>query len=272
VIFSRFTLSVVAASIVMSISRGVAQFQYYYAPMGLMYHFESHELPRVLNATGYVHLPPPRDPGDRRIPESAEEEPRVDYELIRPFNLTLCYGKEWHRFPGSFFVPDGVNVEWIKSEFDGMLPGHFKPTPKEGGLMSRIHGTRVVPSGLNDLNKEEPSFYVRCSPTFECRILKRSLNTLQVDVNTCDYLVDLDFPLHPTATPLEPRYAVYEAWDRVKCEPFLDARHSTLLTRTLWMPGERWRSQNEFGDYCLLRNKKNLERKERILAIEKKAE
>lgn len=94
-----------------------------------------------------------------------------------------------------------------------------------------------------------------------------SLLCVQVDVNTCDYLVDSDFPSHPTSTPLEPRYAVDEAWDRVKCEPFLDSRHSSLLTRTVWMPGERWRSLNEFGDYCLLKNKRNMERKERVLAV-----
>ncbi|KAI0782383.1 glycosyltransferase family 22 protein [Irpex lacteus] len=247
VIFSRFTLSVVTATSVISISRGIALYKYYHAPMALTNYFEAYEIPRILNSTGYVNLPPPLPAGQLPTSDADNSEIRLDYDLINPFNLTLCYGKEWHRFPGSYLVPDGVSVEWVKSEFDGMLPGHFKRTPREGGLASRIHGTRVVPYGLNDLNKEEPSFYV--------------------DVNTCDYLVDLDFPSHHTSTPLEPRYAVDEAWDRVKCEPFLDARHSSLLTRTVWMPGERWRSLNEFGDYCLLKNKRNMERKERVLAV-----
>ncbi|KAI0094255.1 glycosyltransferase family 22 protein [Irpex rosettiformis] len=247
IIFSRFTLSVVTATSVISISRGIALYKYYHAPMALTNYFEAYEIPRILNETGYVSLPPPLPAG--QLPTSDDDNPdvRIDYDLINPFNLTLCYGKEWHRFPGSYLVPDGVRVEWVKSEFDGMLPGHFQKTLREGGLVSRVHGTRVVPKGLNDLNKEEPSFYV--------------------DVNTCDYLVDSDFPLHPSSTPLEPRYAVDEAWYRVKCEPFLDARHSSLLTRTLWLPGTQWQSQNEFGDYCLLKNKKNMETKERSLAI-----
>ena len=93
-----------------------------------------------------------------------------------------------------------------------------------------------------------------------------------MDVATCDYLVDSDFPLHPESqsggTPLEPRYAVDDAtWDRVKCERFLDARHSSLLTRTLWLPGEQWQKLNAYGDYCLLRHKKNMERKENLLAV-----
>ena len=76
------------------------------------------------------------------------------------WGLRLCVGKEWHRFQGHFLVPDGVRVDWIKSEFDGMLPGHFVETAREGGLLERAKGTRVVPADLNDLNKEAPSFYV----------------------------------------------------------------------------------------------------------------
>ena len=127
--------------------------------MTLMYYLEAYEIPKVLNTTGYVRLPPPQV-GRYKIPESEADEPRVDYDLIYPFNLTLCVGKEWHRFPSHYLVPDGVRVEWIKSEFDGMLPGHFTPTERKGGLMERLKGTHVVPQGLNDLNKEEPSFYV----------------------------------------------------------------------------------------------------------------
>ncbi|KAI0682378.1 glycosyltransferase family 22 protein [Cytidiella melzeri] len=247
-IFSRLTLSVLAASVVISVTRGIVLYHYYRAPMALMNHFEVYKIPRVLNATGYVCLPPPQDPRHRRrIPESDEDEPQIEYDLITPFNLTLCFRKEWHRFPGSYLVSDGVTVEWIKSEFDGMLPGHFKRTPKKGGLVSRIHGTRVVPGGVKDMNKEEHSFYV--------------------NVNTCDYLVDSDYPLHPTSTPNELRYAVHEVWDRVKCELFLNARHLSLLTRTLWVPGEKWQQMNEFGDYCLLCNRRNMERKERVLTV-----
>ena len=79
----------------------------------------------------------------------------------------------------------------------------------------------------------------------------------------CDYLIDLDFPLHPISSELEPRYATMdETWERVACHPFLDARHSFILTRIFWLPGERWRYGNEFGDYCLLKNWKKTEMKE----------
>lgn len=127
--------------------------------MTIIYRFESEELPRLLNATGYIHLPP-----HGSVPSHNDDEEtrtRIDFTPLRDFNLSLCLGKEWYRFPGHYLVPDGVRVEWVKSEFDGMLPGHFQETGKDGGLLDRQKGTKVVPEGLNDLNKEAPAFYVR---------------------------------------------------------------------------------------------------------------
>lgn len=86
---------------------------------------------------------------------------------------------------------------------------------------------------------------------------------VQVDVLDCDYMLDLDFPQHPREARHEPRYVADESsWERVACHPFLDAQHSSLLTRTLWMPGELWQGQNSYGELCLLRHKANVKRKE----------
>ena len=85
----------------------------------------------------------------------------------------------------------------------------------------------------------------------------------QVPIEECDYVIDLDILLHPISSELESRYATMdETWERVACQPLLDARHSFILTRIFWLPGERWRNGNEFGDYCLLRNWKKMEMKE----------
>ena len=90
----------------------------------------------------------------------------------------------------------------------------------------------------------------------------------QVDVAACDYMIDLDFPLHPSSTSLEPRYAADQGtWERVTCQKFLDARHSSLLSRALWMPGSRWQQANEFGEHCLLRHRANVARKEEEFAV-----
>lgn len=230
--------------------------------MTIAFRLESQELPRLLNATGHISLPPPPIPGSSKQQyDDDEERPRIDYSPLKEFDLRLCYGKEWYRFPGHYLIPDGIRVDWVKSEFDGMLPGHF--VPSEGGLVERIKGTKTIPTGLNDLNRETPQFYVRfplCIKHLACR----QTNLFQVDVSTCDYLIDLDFPLHPRAAPHEPRYVTdTDTWDKVTCHKFLDAQHSSLLTRTLWMPGSRWQEPNEFGEYCLLKHKANVVKKEK---------
>ncbi|KAI1793985.1 asparagine-linked glycosylation 9 protein isoform a [Ganoderma leucocontextum] len=242
-LFSQFTLSVVATFGVLSLARIMAHWKYYHAPMSVTYALEAAEVPRLLNATGHIHLPPQFDSAGRHA--SDESQPRIDLTLLKPFGLRLCVGKEWHRFPGHFLVPDGVRVDWLKSAFDGLLPGHFAETAhRGGGLLARQQGTRLVPAHLNDLNREATQFYV--------------------GVDSCDYLLDLDFPAHPQESGHEPRYvADAKTWDRVSCQPFLDARHSPLLTRTLWFPGALWQAQNVYGEFCLLRHRVNVAEKER---------
>ena len=77
----------------------------------------------------------------------------------------------------------------------------------------------------------------------------------KVDINSCHYLVDVNFPLH-NPSHHEPRYARdSEAWDRVTCAPFLDAANSPMLTRMLYIGLTAWQERNAFGDYCLLKNR-----------------
>jgi alpha-1,2-mannosyltransferase len=70
----------------------------------------------------------------------------------------VCLGKEWHRFPSSFFLPDGVRARFVRSEFRGLLPGAFR----EGGSAAggwRRPATSEVPAGMNDENREDPGKY-----------------------------------------------------------------------------------------------------------------
>ncbi|KAF9245824.1 glycosyltransferase family 22 protein [Melanogaster broomeanus] len=226
-----------SASGLISISRVLALWHYYHAPLSVFSRFEAFELPRLLNDTGL--LPP--------LPAGVEESdrPAIDFTPLKHFDLKLCMGKEWHRFPGHYLVPNGVSVDFMKSDFEGLLPVHFQSfaNVRNEPWWDR-RGSKITPTGLNDLNEEIHEYYV--------------------PVETCDYLVDLDFPKHPSSSKHEPRYAVDEdTWQRVTCLPFLDASHSPLLTRTLWVPGAWWQSKNEFGDYCLLKNRERVDKKER---------
>jgi alpha-1,2-mannosyltransferase len=70
---------------------------------------------------------------------------------------SVCLGKEWYRFPSSFFLEENSETFFVKSEFSGLLPGKF---PRSAGDMSR-NGTWLVPTTMNDQNLEELSHTVR---------------------------------------------------------------------------------------------------------------
>ncbi|EKM84086.1 hypothetical protein AGABI1DRAFT_67279 [Agaricus bisporus var. burnettii JB137-S8] len=244
-LFRNFTLSIVVGTSFLSLCRILAMWEYYHAPMTVASVFEDTELPQLLNDTGLL----PRFP--RGTPE--EDIPAIDLTPVKYFDLTLCLGKEWHRFPSHFLVPTGIRVNFIKSDFDGQLPRHFEEANFSAGASWWPRpATRYVPNDVNDLNKEVLSRYV--------------------PLESCDYLIDLDYPLHPVESILEPRYVSQNAtWERTLCRPFLDARYSSLLTRVLWLPGELWQAENEFGDYCLLKNKALVQAKQdkvKLLLIE----
>ena len=68
----------------------------------------------------------------------------------------LCYGKEWYRYPSSYFVPKGMRTRFVKSEFDGLLPGEFMEASVGFGFWQ----TWLVPPGMNDENQEDIGKYV----------------------------------------------------------------------------------------------------------------
>ena len=92
--------------------------------------------------------------------------------------IRVCVGKEWHRFPNSFFLPDSKRWElhFIESEFRGQLPKQYSKVPD---------ATRIIPLDMNDRNLEEPTRY-----------LNKSL---------CHFLVDSDYP---TSSIRNPRYSI----------------------------------------------------------------
>ncbi|KAJ5091457.1 GPI mannosyltransferase [Penicillium alfredii] len=145
---------------------------------------------------------------------------------------SVCFGKEWYRFPSSYFLPHEMRAKFIRSEFRGLLPGEF---PDAASYRARLDGASQIPSGMNDVNVEDPNKYV--------------------DLAQCSFLVDSYFPGRE-ATELEPHYVLDESqWEPLKCERFLDASQTSLLGRLIWIPDlpfipERFR--RTWGQYCLL--------------------
>uniref|UniRef100_A0A0R3S1U5 Mannosyltransferase n=1 Tax=Elaeophora elaphi TaxID=1147741 RepID=A0A0R3S1U5_9BILA len=192
---------------VLSISRSAAIYRNFFSPM---------EVYRVLNE----HM---LNYSNRNELYSSEDNSTV---------IHICVGKEWYRFPSSFFLPSGIKNEknqiliaelnFIKSEFAGLLP---KPYMK--GFLPEV--TRAIPTAMNNLNREEISRYV--------------------DTRQCDFLIDLETW---DATVLEPNYAEQtNIWRSVVKKKFLLSSYSHSLYRSFYIPFMT-DSSNVYGGYHLL--------------------
>ncbi|EDV22011.1 uncharacterized protein TRIADDRAFT_29833 [Trichoplax adhaerens] len=131
-----------------------------------------------------------------------------EYKSISKFqDINVCVGKEWHRFPSNFFLPNRYTcqLQFVKSEFRGQLPKPYEAKPL---------ATRIIPTDMNDQNKEEPSRYFK--------------------IQNCHILVDLETSV---ATPFEPSYSKDVAnWKSIITYPFLDANRSHKLLRAFYVP------------------------------------
>lgn len=70
---------------------------------------------------------------------------------------SVCLGKEWYRFPSQYHLPRNMRAKFVKSEFNGLLPGEFSEARTGFGFWS---GAWLIPSGMNDQNLEDMGKYV----------------------------------------------------------------------------------------------------------------
>jgi alpha-1,2-mannosyltransferase len=147
--FSWFTLAAIIVPSILSIGRIIGIFKFYHAPLDVMHHFQYETLPSVLKDLGFAPIPYPKGvyPKEGELPEwdlspIAEMDPPI----------TICYGAEWHRFPGSYLVPEGVEIQWIQSEFNGMMPRRWEPSENDG-LWPRAETRVIRPGRFNGANQ-----------------------------------------------------------------------------------------------------------------------
>ncbi|KAG2171665.1 hypothetical protein INT43_008045 [Umbelopsis isabellina] len=231
-IVKYFTTSIMLGATLISLSRILALSKYYSAPK------------EVYTALWN------RDPNAPVLNfDYLNEDYRYDSTLGEK---TLCVGKEWYRFPSSYFLPNDVRLGIVKSDFDGQLPKPFVEDLEEfkyedastGKIVSQklrqfsFNGSKQIQPGFNDLNVEDPSVYVKLSQ--------------------CDFMVDSDFPMRyadggESTSTHEPRYIQdSKHWEVIACKPFLDAANSHRLSRAFWIPGVK---RLQWGEYCLLARK-----------------
>ncbi|KAL6061390.1 mannosyltransferase [Balamuthia mandrillaris] len=137
-----------------------------------------------------------------------------------PGQVNICVGKEWYRFPSSYFLPSSkYQLAFLRSSFRGQLPQPYA---------TGENGTRVIPANMNDQNQEEPSRYI--------------------EIEKCHYLVDLEFE-----GQTEPFYSEEEGWTVVADFPFLDTARSHPFFRAFYIPFLSPR-YTAWSHYYLLRN------------------
>eukprot|EP00105_Crassostrea_gigas_P012644 XP_011428699.1 PREDICTED: alpha-1,2-mannosyltransferase ALG9 isoform X1 [Crassostrea gigas] len=160
----------------LSFSRIIALYQGYHAPLDIYV-----ELNRISSDPKVHTLPPDK-------------------------SVNVCVGKEWYRFPSNFFLPgNNWNLQFLRSEFRGQLPKPYS---------SGEDATKIIPTDMNDLNREEMSRYI--------------------NISRCHYLIDLDTQ---TDTKYEPNYSANsEEWTVLHSVPFLEASRSHRLLRAFYIP------------------------------------
>ena len=235
-IFSNFSLFAILFPGLLSLGRILAMYHFYHAPFDIVHHFEYTTVPRIMTSLGFEPEPLPKDfkpyKGEWPVPE-------WDFTPLGHLEtpVTLCYGTEWHRFPGSHLVPEGVKITWIETDFDGMMPRRWDASAPPDHQWPREETRVVHPGRFNGANQasSQPGTYT--TP------------------DKCDYLVALHLPSQPS-TQSEPDWAADEkTWEKEFCKPFLDAASSAWWARLIWLPGGVFEADRTYGEYCLLHRK-----------------
>ncbi|KAG2378112.1 hypothetical protein C9374_008734 [Naegleria lovaniensis] len=136
--------------------------------------------------------------------------------------VNVCVGKEWYRYPSSFFLPTSkkfdIRIRFLKSGFSGLLPKYFADE----------NPTSSIPTGMNDENREEMDRYI--------------------PENKCHYIVDFDIPDQKE----ESFNSKPDKWTPIFQVPFLDANNSPALFRSFYIP---FYNMNKYGNYTLFTRK-----------------
>ena len=168
---------VVIVSALLNVSRILALYKNYHAPMDT-----------------FMELTTSRD---------ILEDPNSN----KPINV--CVGKDWYRFPSSFFLPSTkYSIRFVDSEFRGILPAYFS---------DEENATQIPHDYFNEMNKGDSYMIFK-------------------NIENCDFFVDLDLKYKKTSQ-LEPNYSAdTDSWTILREIPFLNAQQSHPIYRAFYIP------------------------------------
>lgn len=152
--------------------------------------------------------------------------------------VNVCVGKEWYHIPNSLFLPDNYRFRFVKSGFDGLLPGDFL---ENGGLRQ---ATSSIPTNMNNKNAFE--------------------SDKVIDFLECDYYIDNS----EVSRNNEPRViervdgiatVIDPEWKLLGCNKIIDPNgQSNGIGRLLYVP-KALRSvipyEVEYLDFCAMERK-----------------
>ncbi|OMJ12762.1 Alpha-1,2-mannosyltransferase ALG9 [Smittium culicis] len=178
-------------------------------------------------------------------------------------NKKVCIGKDWYRFPSHFFLPDNFQLVFLKSKFDGLLPGDFVPVSHNNTI---TESTSKVIRDTNCLNEFEPSHVLSGQPEKFCDYLIDIDYSESIDKES-GYYMDTDtaskFEEDNHNHNLEPNFSkMHQTWDIVECLPFLNPENSPLWVRSFYTPYPlrlildkllKKEPSNRWGNICLLK-------------------
>lgn len=147
------------------------------------------------------------------------------WEDVDAKKVDVCIGKDWYRYPNSFFLPSTkYSIRFLKSDFRGMLPAYYS---------NKENATQIEHSYFNDMNRGNPF--------------------MLFDYEKCDFIVDLDLKMKKLNSENEPNYSSRtEEWTIVKEVPFLNAQLSHPIYRAFYIPFVSYK-YIKYGSFNLLR-------------------
>ena len=144
------------------------------------------------------------------------DNPKVKYtkELESKEEINVCIGKEWYRFPSSFFLPESFeNKKWrlkfVKSNFGGQLPNEYSESAK-----SVVEATRLVDlAKFNDENLEIKERYI--------------------DSRKCHFFIDTH---NLSNTTIKNQFKDPKKWALLTKMNFIDINKSKNIYRAIYIP------------------------------------
>lgn len=128
----------------------------------------------------------------------------------------VCVGREWYRYPSSYFLQDSQRLKFVSSGFSGLLPGEFiEPNQDHRPVWD---STSFVPLGMNNRNEADSGKLVQ--------------------FDQCDYYVDSDIPVDREIGEVSIDELASDAdnWRVFACHKFLNKEESSGLGQKFWLP------------------------------------